>query len=68
MTGARGIDSGDDALPGIHPIELRQGSDRSRKASDLKFGGRQSALGQRIDMQHWYRSKWTAAQYFPIQV
>lgn len=61
MTRARGIDSGDGALQGTHPIEFRQGCDLSRKASDLQFGGYESALGQGIGMQHWSRSRWTDA-------
>lgn len=45
-------------LQGTHLIEIRYGSELSRAVSGLQFGGYESALGDWIGMQRWYRSKW----------
>ncbi|MFO1193041.1 MAG: hypothetical protein U1F00_12875 [Rhodoferax sp.] len=49
----------DTALPRTHLIELQQGSDLSRKASALAYGGYETAQGQWVDMQRWYGRTWT---------
>jgi hypothetical protein len=46
-------------LQGTHLIEIRQGSDLSRKASNLQSGGYESAQGDWIGVQRWYQTKWT---------
>lgn len=57
--GEHAANNADSVLQGTHLIDIRQGSDLSRKASDLQFGGYESAQGQWIGMQRWYHSKWT---------
>ena len=60
--GAHAFEQAASSLKGTHLIELRQGSDLSRKASDLQFGGYESAQGQWIAMRPFYRTKWTDAR------
>ena len=42
-----------------HLIELKQGSELSRKVSSLQTGGFESAQGAWVSMQPWYGSRWT---------
>ena len=44
-----------------HLVELRQGGDLSRRMSDLRAGGYETADGQRVDFRHWYTTRWADA-------
>ena len=44
-----------------HLIELRQGGDFSRRMSDLRLGGYDTAGGQRVDFGRWYTTRWADA-------
>lgn len=44
-----------------HLVELRQGSELSRRMSDLRAGGFETAQGQRVDFAPWYTPRWADA-------
>jgi hypothetical protein len=42
-----------------HLIEISQGSQLSKLASSYRYGGFESASGQWVNFEKWYRPKWT---------
>jgi hypothetical protein len=52
-----GLDAG--FLRSTHLIELKQGSDLSRKVAGVQGAGFETAQGAWVSMQPWYSSRWT---------
>lgn len=42
-----------------HLVELVQGSEQSKRAAEFRTGGFESAGGQWVGFDRWYRPKWT---------
>lgn len=54
-----GAGSGDKST---HLVEVHQGGVLSRRMSDLRIGGYDTAQGQSVDFGHWYTTRWADAR------